>query len=327
MPPSKAELREHLRGNLNDTMLRVNEALSGAKIEELESIMQRLGRGSALPHWYAQLKASHTFPNLDGKTVGSVIEMILVAVLEKYSFNGMSLPPFKLNPARGVDLPSLDLGIKSPSTNFCTSEPFFSAYERLLGNEYDILVLLTDYQEAKSKPPLKIQIVKWRYLKSTEVADANLCAIAKKHREWLLSENEAWAKKVFRFLCYVNQSEWSAKYLLKLLNHLREEDEIRRIISVAEGDFITQNANRAKKDQEPIPPEELDAIKAILNISPLSLGVIDAADNWLVETQKELARLPNDNEWNRLLASPLDGKIGMSFALQWRFNFGRLFGE
>lgn len=51
------------------------------------------------------------------------------------------------------------------------------------------------------------------------------------------------------------------------------------------------------------------------------------ADHWVVEVQKDLTRAPNDNEWQRLLSSPLDGAIGMSFALQWRYNFGKLFGK
>jgi hypothetical protein len=67
--------------------------------------------------------------------------MLLVAVLEKVIFQGLEVPPLRVNPARGVDLPDLDLGIKSPSENYCTSEPFFSAYERLIGSEYDALIL------------------------------------------------------------------------------------------------------------------------------------------------------------------------------------------
>jgi hypothetical protein len=51
-----------------------------------------------------------------------------------------------------------------------------------------------------------------------------------------------------------------------------------------------------------------------------------AADNWVIETQKDLARFPNSNEWARILTSPLDGQIGMSPALQWRYNFSRVFG-
>jgi len=49
-------------------------------------------------------------------------------------------------------------------------------------------------------------------------------------------------------------------------------------------------------------------------------------DNWVVENYKDAARAPNDDEWKRFLASPLDGMIGMSLALQWRYNFGPLFG-
>ena len=72
---------------------------------------------------------------------------------------------------------------------------------------------------------------------------------------------------------------------------------------------------------------DLHALHAVLDVRPLHLGVLDAADNWVVQVQKDLGRVPNENEWQRLLASPLDGLIGMSFALQWRYNFGRLFGS
>ncbi|HUY90148.1 MAG TPA: hypothetical protein VMV10_15530 [Pirellulales bacterium] len=121
--------------------------------------MKRIGRGGVLPHWYKNLKKKGDLPNLDGKTIGSVIEMLLVGVLETSTFRGLEIPALRINPARGIDLPDLDLGVKSPSENYCTSEPFFSAYERLLGSEYDILVLLTDYQTAKKSPPLKLQII------------------------------------------------------------------------------------------------------------------------------------------------------------------------
>jgi hypothetical protein len=56
-------------------------------------------------------------------------------------------------------------------------------------------------------------------------------------------------------------------------------------------------------------------------------AIINACNDWVVEYHKDFARLPNDNEWQRFLKSPLDGKIGMSFALQWRFNFGNLFSD
>jgi hypothetical protein len=323
---TKAELRDALRAMLDDTMARVNRALAGTDIDKLEAVLKRIGRGQQLPHWYERLKTNHTLPNLDGKTIGSIVEMLLVAVLETYTFTGLSAPPLRINPARGVDLPDLDLGVKSPSENYCTSEPFFSAYERLIGSEHDVLVLLTDYQDAKKKPPLKLRIIQWRYLTASQIADHNLCRIARKHREWLVQTDENRAKPVFRFLAYINQSDWRAKRLLHLMDNLRDDAQIRAIIAKAEAEFAKTNKTRLKKDKIPIPDADLEALKGILAVTPLHLGIVDAADNWVIEARKDTARAPNDNEWQRLLTGPLDGLIGMSLALQWRYNFGPLFG-
>jgi hypothetical protein len=326
MSDEKKKLREHLCLNLDATMKQVNAVLQGKNIRLIEHTLERLGRGQRLPHWFEALKKDHTLPNLDGKTVGSVVEMLFVAVLENFTFKNIKIAPLRVNPARGVDLPDLGLGIKSPSTNFCTSEPYFSAYERLLGNEYPALVLLTNYQEAKKRPPLKLQITGWRYLEASELADVTLCAIAKSNRGWLMSENEAWAQKIFRFLSFVNQSDWRARYLVRIVSHLRDENQIRRLVNDACSNFAEQNRKNAEFPEKIIPESDLLALTKILDVQPMHLGVIDAADNWVAEIQKDLARHPNENEWNRLKESPLNGKIGMSFALQWRYNFGRLFG-
>lgn len=323
---NKEELRQILVDNLDDTMAKVNASLKGEGLDELEPVLKRLGRGHQLPHWYQMLKDTGTLPNLDGKTVGSVLEMMLVAVLETHTLSDIEIPPLAVNPARGVDIPALDLGVKSPSTNFCTSEPFFSAYERLLGNEYDALIMLTDYQEAKANPPLKIQVKQWRYLKNTEIADSGLCAIALEARNLLLPDNEAWLRKVFRFLAYVNQSDWRAKQITKMLKQLSTPEAISQLISDAEADFERQNRTRERRSQELLPEDDLIAIQKIRDVSPTVLGLIDSADDWVNETQKDAGRYPNDNEWNRLMSSPLNGRIGMSFALQWRYNFGRVFG-
>ena len=324
--PTDAKLRSVFQAKLKPTIARVNAALKGTGIDVLEPVLARIGRGKQLPHWYKGLKANNTLPNLDGKTIGSVVEMLLVAVLETYTFKGLKAPPLRINPARGVDLPDLDLGVKSPSENFCTSEPFFSAYERLIGSEHDVLVLLTDYQDAKKTPPLRLQIIQWRYLKNTQIADHNLCRIALKHRDWLVSTDEALAQRVFRFLAYINQSDWRAKRLLYLVDHLRDENQIRDVLKKAAKEFAATNKQRLKKDKVPIPESDLDALERVLKVSPLHLGVIDAADNWVIDVRKDTARAPNENEWQRLLRGPLDGMIGMSLALQWRYNFGPLFG-
>ncbi len=324
--PSKQELREIIRNRQDDIAKGINTALRGKKLSAIEPVLARVGRGSVLPHWYRNLKANGTLPNLDGKTIGSVVEMLLVGILETRIFAGLSVPPLRINPARGVDLPDLDLGIKSPSENYCTSEPFFSAYERLLGSECDILVLLTDYQSKKNNPPLRLQIIKWRYLTRTQVADSSLCAVARKHRDWLISDSEATAQRVFRFLAYINQSDWRGKFILRMIDALQSEADVRNLIDEARRDFSTKNNRAAKKDKPLIPDSDLEAIERIGTISPCHIGVIEAADNWIIEVLKDAARSPSADEWNRLKSGPLDGQIGMSFALQWRYNFGRLFG-
>jgi hypothetical protein len=324
--PTDTTLRAAFQAKVQSTIDRINSALKGKDVEVLEPVLARIGRGQQLPHWYQGLKTNYTLPNLDGKTIGSIVEMLLVAVLETHTFKGMKAPPLRINPARGVDLPDLNLGVKSPSKNFCTSEPYFSAYERLIGSEHDVLVLLTDYQNAKKTPPLRLQIIRWRYLKGTQVADHNLCRIALKHRAWLVTTDEARAQRVFRFLAYINQSDWRAKRLLYLVDHLQDETQIKEVLKKVEKHFATTNKQRLKKDDVPIPNSDLEALQGIQKVSPLHLGIIDAADNWVVDVRKDTARAPNDNEWQRLLRGPLDGMIGMSLALQWRYNFGPLFG-
>ena len=323
---SKSDLRKIVRDNLDEIVVDINKALKGKTIKNYKTILTRLGRNGKLPHWYAELANTNTLPNLDGKTVGSIIEMLLVAVLEENFLHKMGTPPLKINPARGVDLPDLDLGIKSPSENYCTSEPFYSAYERLIGSEYDALVLLTDYQTAKMHPPLKLQIIKQDYLYNTEIADAVLCRLAKLHRGWLIKTNEAWAQKLFRFLAYVNQSDWRARRILRLISVMKDDNAIRDEIKLTREDYKSRNELLAKKDLLPIPESDINKIEAILKVKPLHLGVLDCADNWVVDTQKDFGRMPNENEWNRLKSAQLNGRIGMSFALQWRYNFGKVFG-
>ncbi len=324
--PSKQKLRDTIRKRQDEIANGINKALRGEGLAAIEPVLARIGRGGALPHWYRNLRKDGVLPNLDGKTIGSVVEMLLVAVLETSVFAGLRVPPLRVNPARGVDLPDLDLGVKSPSENYCTSEPFFSAYERLLGSECDILVLLTDYQSKKNDPPLRLQIIKWRYLTKTQVADIRLCAIAREHRDWLIADNEAMAQRMFRFLAYINQSDWRGRVILRMISVMQSEDKIKKAIADARRDFAAKNNSADRKDKPVIPDSDLEAIERIGSITPCHVGVLEAADNWVVEMLKDAARSPSADEWNRLKSGPLDGMIGMSFALQWRYNFGRLFG-
>ena len=104
-------------------------------------------------------------------------------------------------------------------------------------------------------------------------------------------------------------------------------DNMQRLVTFAERDFARTNINRDREGKQPVPDLSLQALQAILTARPLLVAVVDAADNWIAENLKEAGRLPNENEWNRLKSGHLDGRIGMSPALQWRYNFGPLFGE
>lgn len=322
---SPKKLRKIIQQNLEETVARLNQVLSGHHLEKVKPVLKRLGRNQTVPHWYKQLEAEQSLPNLDGKTIGSVIEMLFVSILETFTYRNQKIGQLSLNPAKGIDIPELELGVKSPSENFCTSEPFFSAYERLLGNEYDAVILLTDYQSAKTTPPLKIKIINWKYLKGTQIADRNLCRLARIHREWLVSENPAMAKKIIRFLAYINQQDWTAKHILKMIEVLHDDNKIISLVEAAIKNYHNKNLKNEKEGKDFLPETALKAIIRIKNVSPLHLGVIQAADDWVIETHKDFARIPNDNEWHRYLSSPLDGMIGMSFALQWRYNFASVF--
>jgi hypothetical protein len=253
--------------------------------------------------------------------------MVFVAVIEKQFLYTSPLVPLRINPARGIDIPSLELGVKSPSENYCTSEPFFSAYERLIGNEHDAVILLTDYQQRKQNPPLQIQIIKQAYLEGSQIADKNLCAIAKNHRERLLHSHPTELKKIVRFLAFINQSDWEAKALIKLLQTDSSDEKISKQVEKLAEEHSKANLKREREGKEIFPEQSRLNVLGVLDIKPYWMGLVNTVDNWVVEAQKDAGRYPNDSEWERFLKSPLNGCIGMSLALQWRYNFGPLFNE
>ncbi|MCC8027631.1 MAG: hypothetical protein LIP16_20295 [Clostridium sp.] len=320
--PTVEEYKQAIIDNLDTVQKHLNEVLKGRQLDRIEPILTRIDASGCLPPWFKVLKKDHCLPNYDGKTIGSVIEKLLVCVLEHYIFNsGLTL---SVNPARGVDIPELKLSVKSPSTNYDTSEPYFSAYERLLGNEYDSIVLLTDYQNAKKSQPLQLQILHTRYLRGSEIADACLCACAKNLRQLLGDGPDL--KKAVCFLAYINQSDWEANRILKLINTIIiEKNSLNTELIKIQKEFAACNKAKMKKGGALIPQEALDRLLSIKTITPVNHAIITVAENWVISALKDNGRYPNENEWNRFLTSPLDGKIGMSFALQWRYNFRSLF--
>lgn len=319
--------REIISSNLHEIKTRINDALSGRDLQAISPILKRIDSTGNLPSWFSQLTSSQTLPNLDGKTIGSVIEKILVCVLEKYILK--SSIQLNINPAKGVDIPELELGVKSPSENFCTSEPYFSAYERLIGNENDAIILLTDYQSSKKRTRqndgLKLQIKDVKYLKGSEIADCHLCALAESLKKILLKDrnDECMLKRAIHFLAYVNQSDWEASCIIDMLrdvvvNGTDRAAFMRRLHS----DFERRNKKYEKDGKSLLPQSSLTRLEKAVQTTD---SIVLEAENWVTRNLNENWHSPSATVWNRIVNKPLEGKIGMSFALQWRYNFGPIF--
>lgn len=322
-----SKYREIISGKLDVIKHRVNAALAGQGLDAIADILKRIDSTGNLPGWFAQLSDVETLPNLDGKTIGSVVEKLLACVLEKYVLD--SRIHLHVNPAKGVDLPELELGVKSPSENFCTSEPYFSAYERLVGNENDALILLTDYQNSKKRTTenngLRLQIKDLRYLRGAEIADRSLCALAESLKSKFLVEDqdESMLKRAMHFLAYVNQSDWEAARIMELLQSVvvAGKDASAEFMRIKEC-YDRKNAKNAKDGKELLPDEMLRRLeRACLSEN----GIVLAAENWVTDNLHENWHSPSAAVWKRILTKPLEGKIGMSFALQWRYNFSAVF--
>jgi len=316
--------RRKIKPILPELTKRVNRVLLGEGLKTIAPILKRIDSTGELPYWFVNLRKGTGLPNLDGKTVGSVVEKITVAVMEAYFLDGMRL---SVNPAKGVDIPELELGIKSPSTNWCTSEPFFSPYERLLGNENDALVLLTNYQEAKGKNKVsrfKLQILKSEYLAGSEIADKKLCDIARRFRD-LYREDPAKLMRVFRFVSYVNQQDWAAKQLIGLLQGKLDDASIDAALERVKAKFIADNAKAGMKSKPLLDIGVLRQVSCVSDVTPRVAGLVEAIDSWVRISSNGTARDPNENEMKRLVSGELNGRISMSFALQWRYNFEGVF--
>lgn len=259
------ENKQKIIDNIPMILEKMNDVLKGRYLDEIAPLLSELDSKKHLPEWFDSLQNNGRLPNLDGKTVGSVIEKLLVCVLMKCVFH--SELHLSVNPARGVDIPELELGVKSPSANYCTSEPYFSAYERVLGNEYDAIILLTNYQEAKIITPFSLQILQIRYLRGTEIADVKLCDLAKGIRERF--DDELLIKKAIRFLAYVNQSDWEASCILKLMNNvILEGANLTDQINDFRREFERKNATYERTGKPLLPQDSLDRLLAIQNITP-----------------------------------------------------------
>ncbi len=319
-----SQYRDQISSRLGLIRECLNELLTGKRLQRIASPLKRMNRGGSLPTWFEQLASRQTLPNLDGKTIGSVVEKLLACVLEKDVLD--SQLELHINPAKGVDIPELNLGIKSPSENFCTSEPYFSAYERLIGNENDALVLLTDYQSSKKAAGrnngLRLQILDVKYLRGAEIADRHLCEVAEALKR-VYAHDESMLRRAIHFLAYVNQGDWEAARFLELIQRVVIEDEkLDSAFARISEDFRRKNQQNERKGRDLIPVEQLERLRLATSSRE---NVVLQAEGWVLRTLNENWHSPSQSVWKRICTQPLVGKIGMSFALQWRYNFGALF--
>ncbi len=321
IPDIKKDRRNLVKIGLESIVNRMNLYLKGRGLKKIKPILKRIGRNHELPHWFGQLEKKGVLPNLDGKTVGSVVEMLFVADVEAEILTGGFKTSLRINPASGVDIPDLDLGIKSPSENWCTSEPFSNAYERLLGLDYDVVALITNYQTVKERPPLKLQLIHQKYFAGYQIADKGLCKKALKVRSSIGNIGETAAKKVVRFIAYANQSDWLCKRLLDLIENIGDEKSQKASID----DSIVDFKQKQKKSKKEMPVDYLDKILSLKKESSIDKSIVVMTDDWIVENWRDAAQYPNDGQWSRFQTAPLDGQLGVSFALQWRYNFGVFF--
>lgn len=130
-------------------------------------------------------------------------------------------------------------------------------------------------------------------------------------------QSEALCEKMFQFLCHLNQQDWRAKSLLKLLDILYAPDaDIDNKIAEIFVHFKSKVKADTKKGIEPISIDEYNKIEVIMKSNTKVLAIINACNDWVIDNHKDFARLPNDNEWQRFLKSPLNEKVGLSFELQ-----------
>lgn len=91
--------KEMIKSNIDLIQEKINQVLDGNHLGDISPILKRINSTGNLPSWFNTLHDEGRLPNLDGKTVGSVIEKLLVCVLEKYVFDSEVI--LNVNPARG----------------------------------------------------------------------------------------------------------------------------------------------------------------------------------------------------------------------------------
>jgi hypothetical protein len=95
-----------------------------------------------------------------------------------------------------------------------------------------------------------------------------------------------------------------------------------------DADFSRIDRGRDEKGAPPIPDADVEALRKIVVAgNSRRQALTNQLENRVTEFLEDASRNPNGSTWKRRLRSSLDGPIGMSFALPWRYHFGRLFAR
>lgn len=130
-------------------------------------------------------------------------------------------------------------------------------------------------------------------------------------------------KRAIHFLAYVNQSDWEASCIIDMLHDVVVNGMDRNaFIRELRSDFVRLN-KKYEKDGKPLLPSL--ALSRLEKAVQTADGIVLEAENWVTRNLNENWHSPSATVWNRIVNKPLEGKIGMSFALQWRYNFGPIF--
>jgi len=240
----------------------------------------------------------------DPKTIGTFIEKLLTvlfSIKKGCVFSGSS--------AKGVDLPELNLGIKATSDRQPqSSENFKNAYERIFGIGNALLVFIYNGTAYASEAEANLRCVQHYLLSETNAADKDLCASAQGVRELYREKiiGEDLLKAALRLIVLSDKSNREFLGMCRL---------IREMASIFSGK--TKGLEFRFLDANP-----RDA-RGYLTSADVQRALALAVDAY----QKQFPSFPfaNDglitDEQSRVFREhPLDGRVSMSFALQWRFQ-------
>jgi len=270
----REEKIQKIQSDFDEIRESLNKYLKGERLSEISSFIRNLENDNSLPDWFNEIKNTGRPKKEDPKSLGTMIEKLIKAELGnryKWKITGSS--------AMGVDIPEISLNIKSTSNKQPqSSEPYRSAYDRILGSDFDIILAIYDGITFLNQKSSSLDILQLNYLTKSQVADMILCKMAKNLRQ-IYKEGkitEEIAKIGLKCIVYGKKTHKSTTLLKNTLSRQNLSD-VTEIILITEKD--------------------LD-----LNEYPL----------------------PTNGNWKQFLNSPLDGQIGISFALQWRYQFRRL---